>query len=341
MDIKIDYDLSSHNSFAVPSRARAFCVVTTDEDLDRALAYAAEKDLSLFILGGGSNVLFTADFPGLVAHIACPGIATEVAPGNRVKVKLGAGENWHQIVMYCLKNSLYGIENLALIPGTVGAAPMQNIGAYGVELAETFVSLEAVEINSGKRLIMAKGDCKFGYRDSIFKHVMANKVVITSVTLSLCTNPTVRADYGALKSELDTLGPDMAVTPERVARAVMAIRQRKLPDPGLLPNAGSFFKNPEISQARFDSLRQDYGDVPGFSQPGTEGKVKVPAAWLLDQAGWKGRRQGAVGVHQHQAVVIINHGGGSGAEVLQLAKAMQESINELFGIALEPEVQVV
>jgi len=341
MDIHTDYDLSSYNSFAVPSRARGFCIVKDRESLEGALAYAAEQNLSLFILGGGSNVLFTADFPGLVIHIALSCIEIQVLKNDQVELKLGAGENWHQIVMYCIQNNLYGIENLALIPGTVGAAPIQNIGAYGVELAKTFQSLEAVEISSGKLLVMSKSDCDFGYRDSIFKRALANQLIITSVTLGLSSIAAVTADYGALKDEMGKLDADIEVTPKHVAAAVMAIRQRKLPDPGLLPNAGSFFKNPLISLTKYEDLRQQYDDVPSFRLPGVAGQVKVPAAWLLDQSGWKGRKQGAVGVHEHQAVVIVNYGGASGAEVLRLARDMQQSIQDDFGIALEPEVKII
>ncbi|MCB1669885.1 MAG: UDP-N-acetylmuramate dehydrogenase [Gammaproteobacteria bacterium] len=341
MEIFADFDLTPCNTFAVASRARAFCTVREQADLLQALAYAVEQDLPLLVLGGGSNVLFIDDYPGLVVHMAMPGIERLEQDDNRVLLQVGAGENWHNLVMWCLRKGFYGIENLALIPGTVGAAPIQNIGAYGVELATVFACLTALEANSGEFWTFQRDDCQFGYRDSVFKHGRPGELIITTVTLQLSLAPVPVTDYRTLHEELERRHGDSVPSPQQVADAVIAIRQSKLPDPARLPNCGSFFKNPVIDQATFQTLSARYDRIPVFPVPDQPGQIKIPAAWLLDQAGWKGRRQGAAGVHREQAVVLVNHGGASGAELLALARDMQAAVLDRFGIALEPEVRIV
>lgn len=341
MDIISEFDLTSYNSFAVRCKAEAFCEVTDQNTLLSALDHAHENRMPVLVLGGGSNVLFTADYPGLVIHIGLPGIAVEQQDGDLLQVCFGAGENWHHSVMYCLRNGFYGIENLALIPGTVGAAPIQNIGAYGVEIAEVFVSLQALEVNSGEIWTFDREACRFGYRDSVFKHGRPGELIVTSVTLQLSRQVASRTSYQALQEELKDRGHTESPTPEQVAEAVMAIRRRKLPDPTVLANCGSFFKNPLISKNQYQELCERFESVPVFAIDNDPDLVKVPAAWLLDSAGWKGRRAGACGVHREQAVVLVNYGGATGTELLALARDMQKSVLDNFGIPLEPEVRII
>jgi len=336
-----DCDLSPFNTFAVASRAQAFCTVTSQAQLLEALDTAYSEELPVLVLGGGSNVLLVDDYPGLVVQMGIPGIKVLGEEGDAVLLRIGAGENWHQLVINCLNNGFYGIENLVLIPGTAGAAPIQNIGAYGVELAEVFETLSALEINSGETWTFDRQACQFGYRDSVFKHGRAGELIITELTLRLSRQPHARTGYQALQEELSSRQAGSDPTPLQVAEAVMAIRRRKLPDPRVLPNCGSFFKNPLIDHATYQALAASHAEVPVFADPANPGRLKIPAAWLLDQAGWKGYRRGAVGVHREQAVVLVNYGGASGADLLALARDMQRSVADRFGITLEPEVRII
>lgn len=341
MDIISDFDLSAYNCFAISCRARAFCAASNQEMLLQALGYANANSLPLLILGGGSNVLFSSDFPGLVIHIRVPGISVIEQDERSAQIRIGAGENWHQFVMYCLKNNFYGVENLALIPGTVGAAPIQNIGAYGVELEEVFSSLEALDVASGELWTFDREACGFGYRDSIFKHGSPGELIVTSVTLRLSRFAAPKTEYQALKQELEEMGAPDSPSPAQVAEAVMSIRRRKLPDPAVLPNCGSFFKNPVVPRPVYERIAERFDSVPSYSVPQQPDQVKIPAAWLLDKAGWKGRRKGPCGVHKDQAVVLVNYGGASGAQLLDLARDMQLSVLEGFGVTLEPEVRIL
>lgn len=336
-----DCDLTPFNTFAVACRARAFCTVTSPAQLLEALDAAYSEQLPVLVLGGGSNVLLVDDYPGLVVRMGIPGIEVLGEEGEAVLLRIGAGENWHQLVINCLNNGFYGIENLALIPGTAGAAPIQNIGAYGVELAEVLETLSALEINSGETWSFDRQACQFGYRDSVFKHGRSGELIITELTLRLSRLPRARTGYQALQEELSRRQCGSEPTPLQVAEAVMAIRRRKLPDPRVLPNCGSFFKNPRIDQAIYQALAASHAEVPVFVDPANPGRLKIPAAWLLDQAGWKGHRRGAVGVHREQAVVLVNYGGASGADLLALARDMQRSVADRFGITLEPEVRII
>ncbi len=341
MNLIRNFDLIKHNSFAVNCKAAAFCEVADLNSLLQALDYANEKNMPVLVLGDGSNMLFSEDYHGLVIHISLSGMSSVEQDADVVQVQLGAGENWHRFVMQSLDQKLYGVENLALIPGTVGAAPIQNIGAYGVEISDVFVSLEALEINSGEICKFNREDCLFGYRDSIFKKGAPGELIVTSVTLQLSRTPQTRTEYQSLAEELDKRKSLDKPTPRQVAAAVMAIRKRKLPDPGFLPNCGSFFKNPVISNEAYQELCASFNSVPAYPEPDVPHMVKVPAAWFLEQAGWKGRREGACGVHTEHAVVLVNHGGASGSELLKLARDMRKSVLDRFGVRLEPEVRII
>jgi len=324
------------NTLALDARARYLCTAATLDDLLAARDFARARGLSLTVLGGGSNVILAGDIPGLVVRVALPGIEALDRAGSTVRVRAGAGEDWHALVGHCLARGWFGLENLALIPGRAGAAPIQNIGAYGVELASRFDSLDALDLDSGELIRLDREACRFGYRDSIFKHELRGRVIITAITLSLSTTPAPCLDYPELR---DSLAADPAPSPRAVYDAVCALRRRKLPDPAERPNAGSFFKNPVVGAAEGAALRARFPDMPGYPQP--DGGLKIPAAWLIDRAGWKGRRRGAVGVHDRQALVLVHFGGGSGAELLALAADIAADVEGRFGVALELEPTVL
>lgn len=290
------------------------------------------------VLGGGSNVLFTRNFLGIVIKMEITGISIEVESDDSVIVSFGAGENWHQCVLWAVENGYGGIENLSLIPGTIGASPMQNIGAYGVELKDVFHSLEAYEIKTGKVVRFYNEDCKFGYRYSVFKGPQKDKYVITKVFLRLSKKPVFNVSYGNLKETLENMGVG-ELTLKNVSQAVINVRQSKLPDPAEVGNAGSFFKNPVIERTYFDSLKAAFETIQGFSVD--EDQVKVPAAWLIDQCGWKGKRFGAIGIHEKQPLVLVNFGGGNGRDILKLSEDIQESVFKKFGVQLETEVNII
>lgn len=325
-------DLSAYNSFAVPATAAWFLSVTGEEDVRMGLQHAARLKLPILVLGEGSNILFVNDFPGLVLRIANRGIEQA---GDGATVTVAGGENWHDFVSYCLQQGLHGLENLALIPGTVGAAPVQNIGAYGVELASFVERVEAINLRTGKLESLDRQACDFGYRDSVFKRPLEAPRVILRVTFGLSRQWQPDVSYRGLKEAL----PSSAPTAQELFDTVCRIRRSKLPDPEQLGNAGSFFKNPVISAPKFVTLQATYPDIPGF--PDQEGLVKVPAAWLLEEAGWKGRRRGAAGVHADHALVLVNHGGASGEDIYLLAQEMSSSVLGKFGIALQPEVRII
>jgi len=333
-----DVDLSAHNSFGVQARAAWFVAVDSSEDALLGLNHAREHQLPVLILGAGSNVLLLQDFPGVVLHLDNKGIEVEESTS---RIRAAAGENWHELVQYCMNNGLHGLENLALIPGTVGAAPVQNIGAYGVELSESFVELEALNLITGELEILDCEACDFEYRDSLFKRTPETPRLILNVTLQLSAEWQPRLDYHGLRDALPEAGGNSEAlpSPRQVFDTVCAIRRSKLPDPAELGNAGSFFKNPVVSQAKYDSLKDRYTDLPGY--PDEEGLVKIPAAWLIEQSGWKGKRRGAAGVHTEHALVLVNHGGASGEDIFLLAQAVSASVLEGFGIALSPEVRLI
>ena len=332
-EIQEQVDLTPYNSFGVSQVAAYFADIQDPADLSQAREFAASKRLSVLVLGQGSNTLFINDFPGLILYMNNRG--RQVLPGAGM-LRAAAGENWHELVMFCLQNSLYGIENLALIPGTVGAAPIQNIGAYGVELDQFFVELEAFDLKTGEIRQMSKADCQFAYRDSIFKQDRGQKLVVLSVTLQLSLEPVLEIGYTGLKDAL--VGQE--ATPQSVFDAVCAIRSSKLPDPKQIGNAGSFFKNPVISRSKLVSLRELYPELPAWDTEDAE-LVKIPAAWLLDQKGWKGRQRGGAAVHEDHALVLVNRDNASGEDVVLLAQDMSSSVLQSFGIALQTEVRII
>ncbi len=293
----------------------------------------------MMFLGGGSNVLFCKDYEGLVIKNSIKGIQLVSEDEKHVVIKSYSGEVWHDLVMHCVEHNWGGIENLSLIPGTVGAAPMQNIGAYGVELEKVFVELEAFNLHTFELERFTKSQCNFGYRESVFKRALKNQYFIYSVTLVLTKNGKVNCEYGDILQVLKDKGLDEATASIKdVSDAVIQIRSSKLPDPKVLGNSGSFFKNPVIDPTLFDSLKSDYPDIKGFPQ---EHGVKVPAAWLIENCGWKGKRIGETGSHAKQALVLVNYGNATGNEVYQLALDIIKSVKDKFDIQLEPEVNII
>ncbi len=330
--------LKNLNTLGIHARARYYVRIDTAQDLVDWLAHPSFRILPRLILGGGSNVLFLKDFEGIVVHLAIGSIAAIREDRERVWVQAGAGVGWHQLVQHCVDKGYAGIENLSLIPGTVGAAPIQNIGAYGVELGDVLESLTALEIGSGKVRTFDREACELGYRDSIFKNELRGQYIILSVTLRLRKKPIFQITYGAIQSALEAMNiRELSI--KAISDAVIHIRQNTLPDPAHLGNAGSFFKNPVILQSRFEQLQKRYPHIPGYAQP--RNYVKVPAAWLIEQCGWKGTRRGQVGVHKQQALVLVNYGGGTGKDIHQLAEDIQQSIKKRFRIELSPEVDYV
>lgn len=331
-EIREQVSLQGLNTMAVPARARYFASIASVGELEAALAWARDHDLETLVLGGGSNLIFASDFEGLVLHVALRGRTWEQVQDNEAVLVLAAGENWHEAVLYAARSGYRGIENLALIPGTAGAAPVQNIGAYGVELCDTLQSVTALDRRTMETVELPAADCEFAYRDSLFKR-QPGRYIILEIRLKLSRAAPLKLGYRDLQEYLGDADAG-SLTPLAVAEAVMAVRRRKLPDPAVLPNAGSFFKNPVISQAQFEVLNSRFPDLVSYPLP--DG-VKLAAAWLIDQAGWKGYRNSKVGIHNRQALVLINHSGGSGQDILALAKDVRESVQEKFGVELEQE----
>lgn len=335
-EIRENVELEALNTLHVPASARFFVEVHSSDELFWALDWAAARDHNVLILGGGSNLVFAGDFAGLVVHLAIRGRCWEHVEDHRATLVLGAGESWHESVLYASRAGYRGIENLALIPGTAGAAPVQNIGAYGVELCDCLESVTALDRKTGELITLDNAECRFAYRDSLFKHT-PGRYVITEIRLGLSRSRPLVLGYRDLEDYLgDT--PQSVLTPLQVAEAVMAIRRRKLPDPDIIPNAGSFFKNPVVDSATFESLRERNPDIVAYPQ---EQGVKLAAAWLIDQSGWKGFRNDRVGVHNRQALVLINHSGGTGADILELAETIRQSVAARFGVTLEMEPGIV
>jgi UDP-N-acetylmuramate dehydrogenase len=334
LPIQHDFSLRQLNTFGIDARAKAYLRVTTAGQLRAALADPALAAMPRLVLGGGSNLLLTGDFAGLVLHIALEG--REVLPGDaeHVHLRAAAGENWHGFVQWTLEQGFGGLENLSLIPGTVGAAPIQNIGAYGLEIKDRFLSLSAFDPASGQVIAMQGEDCRFAYRDSVFKQAPERGLIVLDVTFALPRQwqPNLRyAELAAAVAEQGLAEP----TPRQVADTVIAIRRRKLPDPAEVGNAGSFFKNPVVDAAHCARLLEQFPALVHHTQP--DGSEKLAAGWLIDQCGWKGRSMGAAGVYPKQALVLVNNGGATGADVQRLAAAIQADVAARFGVRLEPE----
>ncbi len=336
MQIVPNVSLLSHNTFGLAARATYFTEVHTVVELQAVLQAAIHP---MLVLGGGSNIVFTHDVVGLVIKNSIAGIEEVGRSGDEVHLKVGGGENWHQFVLYAVAQGLGGVENLSLIPGTVGASPVQNIGAYGVELKDVFVELEAVELATGQPRIFTAAECQFGYRDSIFKCAAKGQYCITSVTFALThTEHRLHLGYGDLQRTLAEQGVAQPTIAD-VSRAVIHIRSSKLPDPAVIGNCGSFFKNPETERNMLERILETHPQAPHFDLP--NGRVKVPAGWLIEQCGWKGKRVGHTGCYEKQALVLVNYGGATGAEVQALAQAIIQSVEDKFGIRLEAEVNML
>ncbi len=333
--IVTDQPLLDMNTFGISARAAFYAEFSSVEALRATLADPQVAGLPWRVVGGGSNILLQGDFPGLILHPTAQKISLLEQSGEQVVVRAEAGVDWDAFVAWCVAEGYAGLENLSLIPGYVGASVIQNIGAYGAEACEAVRQVEIFRTDSGSIETIPVEDCRFGYRDSIFKRELFGKAIVLSVTFVLSTVARFRLDYGDLRAEVERRG---GATLQNVREAVIAIRESKLPDPKILGNSGSFFKNPVVSEAKVAELKSKYPDMPAYPAP--DG-VKLAAGWLIDRAGWKGRRMGNAGVHDRQALVLVNLGGATGAEILALARAIQHDILEMFGVEITPEVNIL
>ncbi len=334
MKVHTHYPLIHLTTFGVDVCARHFAEVHTHDELRTALELPGEK----LFLGGGSNILFTRDYSGTVIKINLRGVDTEREDDDSVYIRVAAGENWHTFVRYAVERNLGGVENLSLIPGTVGAAPIQNIGAYGTEIRDVLEEVEFMHSDDGSLAAMSTAECSFGYRTSVFKRELRHRVVITSILVRLAKRPQLNLSYPALAQAVAHV-PTGQLTVRDVSEAVCDVRRSKLPDPAALGNAGSFFKNPEIPHDIARQLQQEHPTMPVYQAKA--GCAKIPAGWLIEQCGWKGRRIGRAGTYPKQALVIVNYGDASGGEILAVAQAVQADVRERFGIDLEPEVNIL
>ena len=330
-------DLTPFVTLRTPAKARYYLAVHQVEQLTAGLMFAREQGLPYLVLGGGSNLVLKADFDGLVLHICLKGVAFDALSESDCILTAAAGENWHELVRATVAQGYRGLENLALIPGTVGAAPVQNIGAYGVEVKDTLLSLDVLDTRDGSLQTLTVADCQFGYRHSLFKTQAGQPYVILSVRFALSKTRAHQLGYAELAQAF--AGREAGVTTEEIMELVIRVRQAKLPDPAQVPNAGSFFKNPVVDCRQFEALQAQFPEIAHY--PLADGSYKLAAAWLIDQAGWRGFRDGAVGVHERQALVLINPGQGSGDQVLQLAGRIRASVLERYGVELEMEPVVV
>lgn len=335
MNIQQNISLKNYNTFGIDVLAKRFISIESVYQLQQLL----KKEKNIFLISGGSNMLLTRDIEKLVVHINIQGISLDHEDENYVYLTVNAGENWHDFVLWCVNNNYGGIENLSLIPGNVGTCPIQNIGAYGVEVKDTITKVEAIELETGKLIQFSNAQCKFGYRNSIFKNEVKGKYIISSVSFKLTKKGhKLNTSYGAIETELaskNIVQPDLT----DISEAVIAIRKSKLPDPKEIGNSGSFFKNPVISKNDFSLLMEEYPNIPSYTVSETE--IKVPAGWLIEKAGFKGKRYGNYGVHEKQALVLVNYGDASGKEIHQLAQKIRQTILEKFKISLEIEVNVI
>ena len=329
-----NHSLTPYHTFGLDVRAAFFVEINSTEELRQAIAQSTPP---ILLLGGGSNMLFTHDWPGTVIHMLEKGKDVVSENEEEAIVAINAGENWHELVLWTLDHNLGGLENLSLIPGSVGAAPIQNIGAYGVELTDVFDHLEAMDLETGAIHVFDHDSCRFGYRDSVFKNELKGKYAITRVFLRLQKNPVVNTNYGAIQAILTQQGITSPSIRD-VSRAVVEVRRSKLPDPAVLGNAGSFFKNPEVSAEELQRLVAAFPHLIHYPLPG--GRAKIPAGWLIEQCGWKGKRVGNTGCHAQQSLVLVNYGGATGQEIWAHAQRVAQSVKETFGVELMAEVNV-
>ncbi len=332
MQVLDNISLKPYNTFGIDVKARQLATFSSFNDLE-----SINIKPGTIVLGGGSNILFTKDVDGLVLKNEITGIQELHEDEEYVYVKAGAGENWHRFVLYCIDRNWAGIENLSLIPGSVGASPMQNIGAYGVELENVFWNLEAWHVQEKKLVNFTRSDCEFGYRESVFKRKYKNQFIITSVTYRLHKTPIFHTSYGAIEQELERMGVK-ALSIKAISDAVINIRSSKLPDPKLIGNAGSFFKNPSVTDRKFLELKQRFEEIVGYRNP--DGSMKIAAGWLIEQCGWKGFRRGDAGCHAKQALVLVNYGNAKGIDICQLSDEIIQSVKDKFAVELEKEVNI-
>jgi len=325
------------NTFGVEAKARWFTEINSEQDLIDLFKDEQWNAAERLVIGGGSNILFTKDFDGLVIRMNIKGISQKIE-GENIYIAAGGGEVWNELVNYCVDRGFAGMENLSLIPGSVGASPIQNIGAYGVELKDIFLECEVFNISTGKFSTFKNADCQFGYRESIFKSVLKGKVIITSVTYKLSANPNLNTTYGAISSELQNRKIEQP-TIKDISRVVSDIRVSKLPDPSTIGNAGSFFKNPVVSMDTFEKIQSSFPDTVHYCLPNST--VKLAAGWLIEQCGWKGKKIGETGTWKNQALVLVNHGNATGTEVYELSSAIINDVKNKFGVVLEREVNMV
>lgn len=337
MKLQKNISLQHLNTFGIDVSCKLFCTVSSIKEIERLLSSEEFVENNVLILGGGSNLLFTKDFNGLIVKNEVRGFETLSESKDNKIIKVGAGENWHQFVLWSIENGLSGIENMALIPGNVGASPMQNIGAYGAEAKDVIDKVWAIEIENGKEIILSNKDCQFQYRNSIFKNALKDKVIITHVSFKLSKTPKNNTEYGAIMQEIKDL--DVDVSTENICNAVINIRKRKLPNPDEIGNSGSFFKNPIISTSKFKDLQNKNPEIVGYKI--SEAETKVAAGWLIEKCGWKGYRKGDAGVHKNQALVLVNYGKATGEDIISLATKIQESVKEKFDIDIHPEVNII
>lgn len=337
MQVQENISLKPYNTFGIEAQAKYFARIQSVEELQNLISNSKFQASNL-ILGGGSNILLTKNFNGLVLKNEILGIEELHEDADHVYIKAGAGENWHRFVMHCIDHGWAGVENLSLIPGNVGAAPMQNIGAYGVELREIFWNLEAFHLKEKRFHTFTLNDCEFGYRESVFKKKYKDQFIILSVTFRLRKHPIFHTSYGDIVKELEKMKvKELSI--KAISQAVINIRSSKLPDPAVIGNAGSFFKNPSVSKEKYDALKAKFENIVAY--PNIDGTVKLAAGWLIDQCGWKGYRKGDAGIHAKQALVLVNYGNASGNEIYKLSEEVLQSVNKKFGVLLEREVNVV
>ena len=337
MNIQHNYPLLAHNTFGMDVEASVFVEYESVTELKEILLHQLCPDGKWLHIGGGSNLLFTGDFDGMILHSAIKGFEVVSENEDEVLVRAGAGEVWDDFVAYTVEKGWYGAENLSLIPGEVGASAVQNIGAYGVEAKDLIVKVDTLEVETAKERVFGNEECGYAYRESVFKHALKGKYIVTHVTYRLSKHPSYRLDYGNVRAELEKRGCELTL--ENVRQTIIDIRESKLPDPKVQGNAGSFFMNPIVPRPLFEELQDKYPSMP-FYEVDAE-RVKIPAAWMIDQCGWKGKQLGRAGVHNKQALVLVNCGGATGQEIIALSEEIQRSVLDKFGVRISPEVNFI
>ena len=332
-----NYSLKNYNTFGIDVKAKYFSTFNSIHKLKEILKINLHEKEKFFILGSGSNILLTQDYDGFILHNQIEGISILEDNKNETLVEVGSGVVWHDFVMWSVSQGLSGIENLALIPGTVGASPVQNIGAYGMEVKDSITKVHTLEIKNKEVKIFSNNECEFSYRNSVFKKEVEKRFIITKVEFKLNKKHLNKTTYGAIEEELKKLNKE--TNPETIAEAVIKIRNRKLPDPKVLGNSGSFFKNPIIETTEFETLKKEFPEIVGYTISNSQ--TKIAAGWLIDNAGLKGYRKADAGVHKNQALVLVNYGNASGTEIINLAKVIQQKVKEKYGISIEPEVSIL